>query len=115
LLQLGPSSGCTIANSDYIAARYVLGQVIYVSPALGTAYTFISHPATMFLVVLLPLGAIAVLSAIDFVKAAKMKPEANDEEEKQKMMKQEMLEQIKKQIKNQIGEDLNNNDEERDN
>ncbi len=70
-----PETGCTIFNADRIPEADVLGKVVDKSAALGSAYTFLSHPATMLLLVLLPLGVLVVLSAVDFVKVLKTKEE----------------------------------------
>lgn len=71
--QTCPDGGCTLSNVDRIPEADVLGKVIDKSPALGTAYNFLSNPVTMLLVVLLPLAVLVVLSALDFIKAVKTK------------------------------------------
>ncbi|MFA5235476.1 MAG: S26 family signal peptidase [Bacilli bacterium] len=68
-----PAGGCSESNADRIPEADVMGKVVNKSAALGTAYRFLSNPATMLLLVLIPLAILVVLSAIDFVKALKMK------------------------------------------
>ncbi len=71
-----PASGCSESNADRIPEADVMGKVVNKSAALGSAYRFLSNPATMLLLVLIPLGILVVLSAIDFAKAIKTKQAA---------------------------------------
>lgn len=104
-----PTGGCSMSNVDRVPEADVLGKVIDKSVAIGSAYRFLSNPVTMLLLVLVPLGALVVLSAFDFVKALKTKETASaneapllskeDIEAIKNEAKQVLLEQMKQQAK----------------
>ncbi len=73
--QTCPTEGCTIANSDLVPEEFVMGKVIASSVALGAISRFFSSPITTLFLVLIPLGAVFASSIVDFIKAAKMRPE----------------------------------------
>ncbi len=80
--QTCPTEGCTIANSDLVPEEFVMGKVISSSAALGAFSKFFSSPITTLFLVLIPLGAVFASSIVDFVKAAKMRPEEKEVAEK---------------------------------
>jgi hypothetical protein len=104
-----PPAGCSLSSVDRVPEVDVLGKVVNKSKAIGTAYRFLANPLSMLLLVMVPLGALVVLSAIDFVKAVKTKQPAEvtnapllsqeDIEAIKNEAKQAILEQMKKQAK----------------
>jgi hypothetical protein len=99
-----PAGGCSESNADHIPESDVMGKVINKSAALGTAYRFLSNPATMLLLVLIPLGTLVVLSAIDFVKALKTKAVSAATEAP--MLTKEDMEAIKEETRRSLFEEL---------
>src|SRR5574344_2010035 len=76
--QTCPEGGCSRSYRDSytgISQEYVLGVVVGDSLALGTISKLSTEPWFVLLLVLVPLSLIVVFSAIDFIKALKMKPE----------------------------------------
>jgi len=100
-----PTNGCSIANSDYVEEKYVLGKVINVSAAIGKIHTVFTSPWVTFCLVLVPLGLIFVSSLKDFIKVAKGKEEpagsatfkSDEFEEIKEKQKLEMLKEIEKE------------------
>ncbi len=95
--QTCPPAGCTIANADIVGEEYVLGKVIKSSSLLGGTTRFFSNPITTLFLVLIPLGAVFASSIVDFIKAAKMKP--NEETSEQVPTSSKDFDRIKEQEK----------------
>lgn len=111
--QTCPTEGCTIANSDIVPEKYVLGKVIKSSAVLGGATRFFSNPITTVFLVLIPLGAVFASSIVDFIKAAKMKPTEETKDQSQtsskdfdRIKEQEKLSILKEMEKERLREEI---------
>jgi len=113
-----PTSGCTVANSDYIEEKYVLGKVINVSPTIGTLHSFFTSPWVTFGLVLVPLGLIFLSSLKDFIKVAKGKEETvgSDDfsgDDFEKIKEKQKLELLKEMEKEKMLNEIKANEEKR--
>lgn len=111
--QTCPDEGCTIANSDLVPEEFVLGKVIQSSSILGATTRFFSSPITTLFLVLIPLGGVFASSLIDFIKAAKMKPQEEtviedelSDEEFDKIKEQEKLLLVKEIEKERLRKEM---------
>ncbi|MCX5775691.1 MAG: S26 family signal peptidase [Firmicutes bacterium] len=113
-----PTSGCSVANSDFVAEKYVLGKVIDVSPAIGKVHSFFSSPWITFFLVLVPLGLIFLSSLKDLIKVAKGKEEVSgdkdlDSEEFAEIKEKQKLEMLKEIEKEKMLKEIKENEEKR--
>jgi len=113
-----PTNGCSIANSDYVEEKYVLGKVINVSAAIGKVHTIFTSPWVTFCLVLVPLGLIFISSLKDFIRAAKGKEEpataaSFEGEEFEEIKEKQKLEMLKEIEKEKILQEMKDEEEKR--
>lgn len=112
------SSGCTLANADYVRDTDILGKVVGQSYALGKISSVLANPIVMVAIIIVPLLFIFGSSLVDLIRELKSEEQtagsgASGHDEFEKIKEQEklkmMIELEKERIRKEIEEGGNEN------
>ena len=87
--------------------KQFLGKVVLYSPVLGSAFSFVTSPMGLIVLLLIPTGYLIISYAIDIVKALKENEEAPKEKEEVKAL-EEISDKDRERLKKELLEEMMN-------